>query len=737
MANQNTVLEVFLKGDSTQLVAALNKAQSRVSKFSAKLKTVGSNLSRNVTLPLALVGGAAVKMAMSFDESMTKIQALVGLSAEEVDKMREGVIQLAKDTGQSAGDAADALFFITSAGLEGAEAMEVLEASLKASTAGLGDVATIADAATSAMNAYGSDSLSASQATDVLVAAVREGKLESTELAGAIGQVIPIASNMGVTFDEVGAVLAGMSRTGTNAATASMQLKNILTSILKPSKEGADALEDMNLSSEKLRQIIQEDGLLAVLQRLKTEFQNNGDAQQKVFGNTRALMGIMDLLGKGADQTAEIFNELANASGATAEAFQKTAGSPSFQLKDAISDVKNSLTEIGEEISVVIVPMIKSLSKFIVFLSDKFKGLSPTMKTVIVSLVSLAALAGPLLYLAGTVLPAVAVGVKGVTLALQLLYANPVIAGIGVLIAAITFLGQTIDNVVSEGKVGTLKTIGNLFKSMGNQALFRVLQAVDHAKAVANENKEYKSFEETLAGVNKELDSVLSKNLNPSDGDDGGKTTRGIVEQVNAISLLSQGYAKMGDAAMEAGTILSNVPTKVENGTKSFVKSFDVIKPFINAFADSVTAAFDKSDGSFKSFAASMLQILGDLIIQMGLAAIAASEISKTFAIPIVGAVAGAAAVAIGGVIRGIANKMRSGGVQEFAKGGIISGPTLGLMGEYPGARSNPEVVAPLNRLKSMLGDGTSNKMTGEFVLRGQDLVVALQRAERNRNRII
>jgi hypothetical protein len=132
-----------------------------------------------------------------------------------------------------------------------------------------------------------------------------------------------------------------------------------------------------------------------------------------------------------------------------------------------------------------------------------------------------------------------------------------------------------------------------------------------------------------------------------------------------------------------------------------------------------------------------MLQILGDLIIQMGLAAIAASEISKTFAIPIVGAVAGAAAVAIGGVIRGIANKMRSGGVQEFAKGGIISGPTLGLMGEYPGARSNPEVVAPLNRLKSMLGDGTSNKMTGEFVLRGQDLVVALQRAERNRNRII
>jgi tape measure domain-containing protein len=68
----------------------------------------------------------------------------------------------------------------------------------------------------------------------------------------------------------------------------------------------------------------------------------------------------------------------------------------------------------------------------------------------------------------------------------------------------------------------------------------------------------------------------------------------------------------------------------------------------------------------------------------------------------------------------------------ELARGGIISGPTTALIGEYPGARSNPEVVAPLSKLKTMIGGGATQ---GEFVLRGQDLVVALQRAERNRNR--
>jgi hypothetical protein len=74
---------------------------------------------------------------------------------------------------------------------------------LKAAAVGLGETKTIADLATSAMNAYGSDTLSASAATDILATAVREGKLEASELAGSMGGVIPIASNLGVEFHEV------------------------------------------------------------------------------------------------------------------------------------------------------------------------------------------------------------------------------------------------------------------------------------------------------------------------------------------------------------------------------------------------------------------------------------------------------------------------------------------------------------------------------------------------------
>ena len=65
-------------------------------------------------------------------------------------------------------------------------------------------------------------------------------------------------------------------------------------------------------------------------------------------------------------------------------------------------------------------------------------------------------------------------------------------------------------------------------------------------------------------------------------------------------------------------------------------------------------------------------------------------------------------------------------GVTPFADGGIVYGPTLSIMGEYAGARSNPEVIAPLNKLKSIIGDGgsTGGHLVGR--IRGRDIIMAM-----------
>lgn len=67
--------------------------------------------------------------------------------------------------------------------------------------------------------------------------------------------------------------------------------------------------------------------------------------------------------------------------------------------------------------------------------------------------------------------------------------------------------------------------------------------------------------------------------------------------------------------------------------------------------------------------------------------------------------------------------------IPEFADGGIVSGPTLGVMGEYAGAKSNPEVIAPLNKLKGLIGDaGSSSGGEVQFRIEGTTLVGVLNR---------
>ena len=129
---------------------------------------------------------------------------------------------------------------------------------------------------------------------------------------------------------------------------------------------------------------------------------------------------------------------------------------------------------------------------------------------------------------------------------------------------------------------------------------------------------------------------------------------------------------------------------------------------------------------------------IGDLIaegaIAIGKSLIAygvALEAFKLAAIdPALAIVAGAGLVIAGTFLKSKLAPKKEGGATPFASGGIVSGPTMGLIGEYPGAKANPEVVAPLDKLKDMLG----GQGGGQFVLKGNDLVLALNRSETSLN---
>lgn len=198
-------------------------------------------------------------------------------------------------------------------------------------------------------------------------------------------------------------------------------------------------------------------------------------------------------------------------------------------------------------------------------------------------------------------------------------------------------------------------------------------------------------------------------------------------------------------AEVDAANAAANVSAQMEKIMTVGQMVADTAGQAFGALGDSIVQSMGLASTGLEGFAQIMMQTLvklGTMILQQIImnqaSAMAASIAGATQS----GAATGPAAIfttpafiatAVGGVLSAFA------AIPKFAAGGIVSGPTMGLMGEYPGAKSNPEVIAPLSKLQGMLDQGNgggSANVSGEFVLRGQDLVVALQRAEKQRNRI-
>ncbi len=756
---QNYNLKVNLTGNATQLNIALQSSTSKLQQFSARAKSIGSSLSRSLTLPLALVGGASIKMALDFDKSMTKIKTLVGVASDEVDAMGGAVKRLAVDTGVNANDAADALFFITSAGLRGADAMKVLEAATKASAIGLGEVKTVADAVTSAVNAYGQENLSAESATDILTAAVREGKLEADSLAQSMGKVLPVSSQLGVGFEEVGAALAAMSRTGTDAAMATTSLRGILSALLNPSSQANEELENFGLSAQGLREQLKEQGLLSVLKTLTDRFGDNQEAAGKVFGNVRALTGVLDLMGNNVGTTEQIFASMSDTTGTLNTAFTELEDELSFKFKKSLEAIKTSLTELGKTLAIAILPFIQKLSGFVTSLINKFNNLDTSSKNLILTLSGIAIALGPSVLV-----------ISGLASAFALL-SSPVVlvsAAVVALILAFEHVQTNIQMVgfqiakFAEKAVVRIATIGKAIRSLFNKTTINeVLADMDILLQGINDK-----FDPMIEALDPLGESILEKissavgslmdgfkqvgvGIGNSIGDgvvDGVK--KSVIKLQNLFPIINEQFtnlklqSKSTWDSINQGIDSSNLKIqsfdkKFEEASKSVQFSQQAMQGVLTTLAGQISNAFSGGTASLKEFSNQILSILGDLLIQAGTFAIITSELMKNAFIPGLGVVLGLAAIAVGAALKGLANKVNNEGITAFAKGGIISGPTVGLLGEYAGARHNPEVVAPLNKLKSMIGDRGSTNLNGEFVVRGQDLILALQRAEKSRNRIL
>ena len=91
MAEQK--LKVNIIGDASKLTRALNTASGKLQAFGKRTTDIGKTLSTRLTLPLGIAGGAAIKMASDFEESLNKVNVAFGEASGEVREFAKTTLQ--------------------------------------------------------------------------------------------------------------------------------------------------------------------------------------------------------------------------------------------------------------------------------------------------------------------------------------------------------------------------------------------------------------------------------------------------------------------------------------------------------------------------------------------------------------------------------------------------------------------------------------------------------------------
>lgn len=348
--------------DASKVVSDFNKVGAASMSVHGQMKKLGSAFSSLGLIGPAAIGLVAigfVKAAAAFDASFTRIAAISNAATEDIQRWKTEVMSLGAETAQAPNDLADALFFLASAGLDAGTEMGVLDMSAKAAAVGLGSVTDIAKITANAMNAYARAGLTATQVTDTLVAAVREGSAEPEEFAAALGRVLPIANQAGVEFGEVTASLAALSNIGLDVNEGVTAMRGLMTALVAPTTQSQEALKAMGLTTDELRASLAENGLIGTLRMLEKATGGNIDQMKELVPNVRALTGVFGLTGQEAKKVNAIFDSVIDSSGSLSEAFKTTAESDAFKLQKALNDIKIA----GQELASKTIPVLVGLAK--------------------------------------------------------------------------------------------------------------------------------------------------------------------------------------------------------------------------------------------------------------------------------------------------------------------------------------------------------------------------------------
>lgn len=361
--------------------------------------TLGSTLTRNVTLPLGAIGAYALKTGFDFEAGMSRVQAIAGASKSEMKQLTDQALDLGQKTAFSASQIASGMENLASAGFSTNEILKAMPGLLDLAAVSGGDVAAASDVAASTLRAFNLEADQSGHLADVFAKAAADTNAEVGDMGEAMKYAAPVAHQLGMSVEETAAAIGVMADNGIKGTQAGTTLRGALTRLAKPTAAMSDVMQQYGLS------FFDAQGKMLPFGKILGQLQSKlGKADEKtrvaalttLFGK-EALSGMMALVGTAPGKYDNLTGSLKNANGAA----DKMARTMQDNAKAAIEQMMGSLETTAIKVTGIVAPTIKDLAKLVGDLADAFSNLDPSAQRLLVNLGMLAIVAGPTLSIFG------------------------------------------------------------------------------------------------------------------------------------------------------------------------------------------------------------------------------------------------------------------------------------------------------------------------------------------------
>ena len=214
----------------------------------AKLSQIGMTLSTQVTLPLSLLGGKAVKSFAEVDKTMTLTNKTMGNTAKEAKLLNKAMKEAASQSTFGMSDAANATLNFARAGLSAEQAASALAPAMNLASAQGGQLDTVSAGLVATINGFSGSFEEASTYADVFANACSSSALDIDSLSTSMSVAAPIFSSAGYSVKDAALYMGIMANKGIAADKAANSLKTGMARLVTPTKDAQAWMDKLSLS---------------------------------------------------------------------------------------------------------------------------------------------------------------------------------------------------------------------------------------------------------------------------------------------------------------------------------------------------------------------------------------------------------------------------------------------------------------------------------------------------------